>query len=671
MTIEEANNNLKVIEQIRQHPDYPSSGPETKAKFDAAESKSREFIQQYQAGSHDRNLARAGQEDVAAKKNYGTAEMGELPPPQSFGAMPMVGSAASPAYPPGYNKAVRHQLGATGAATAEMVPGLVPWVEGVGLNLKKRGITDALPQPGDTDAYIGEAPSSLSARGSAMVGTYLAGRGAMGGAAQSATQTAFKPMDAAYQLAKRGVQRILPGSRFMANVAGGATAGLEAGVVNAGVTRAAQAFAPGEKVQPLTVGELAIPTLAGGAFGFLPGVAEWVTNPTSAGGRIAQRYANAGPSGTRAQVLAEERNVPIAGAEPPKPIERASREFENTIEDAAVQGEGRFSQAHADAEKNWMQNNYAPRFHALLSEGRTADPTSTIQKLDDLVYKHASESGQDPSKVELLPLGKKIQELRDQFNSYLGEGATLRDYKNAIDQAASLAQQNRTSKVAEKAYADVEKIIRDDAYAAFQGFRELSEEHKAFQDNHERETKLVYGKDSHEAEDFAGRQSQGRKFLKDATSDSPASTTDSNELALRSEYGQQAVEGMRVAKEVAATKYGEREAIELSKMRGGKAFGTPVAMALARTSPYTVARAGIETGSAIPRIIQPIRSRAAAYGPDADQLRAAIPGMVGMVSTSEEASKELANRAREQAKRLSVTIGEYLNRRNNAAGENQ
>ena len=670
MTIEEANNNLKVIAQIRQHPDYESASPESKAKFDMAEEKSRAFVEQYKAGSHERNLAQVGQEEAAAKKNYGVAEMGELPPPESFGAMPMVGSAASPAYPPGYNRAVRHQMGAIAASVAEQVPGLVPAVEGVGLNLKKRGITDALPQPGDTDQYISSSPSSTAARGGALVGTYLATRGALGAGPQAATQTAFKPMDAAYQLAKRGVQRVLPGSRFMANVAGGATAGLEAGVVNAGVTRAAQALAPGEKVQPLTVGELAIPTLAGGAVGALPGVAEWLTNPNSAGGRIAQRFANAGPSGTRAQVRAEETNVPIAGAEPPMPKERANKEFENTIEGAAVEHEGRFSQAHADAERNWMDNNYKPRYEALLAQGRTANPAPTIAKLDDLVWKHASQSGQNPGKIELLPLGKNIQALKDQFQSYLGPGATLRDYKNAIDQASALAQQSRSSPVAEHAYADVEGILRKDAYSAFPEFQKLSEEHKAFQDNHERETKLVYGKESHDAEDYEGRQSQGRKFFKNATEESPAATTDSNELALRSPYGQEAVESMRAAKGEASTKYGEREAIELSKMRGGRSFGTPIALAAAHTSPYTLARAGIETGFAIPRLVQPLRSRAAAYGPDAEQLRADIPGMLGMLSSSEEASKAMVDKAREQKKRFGASIGSII-RAKQEAGDDQ
>jgi len=75
-------------------------------------------------------------------------------------------------------------------------------------------------------------------------------------------------------------------------------------------------------------------------------------------------------------------------------------------------------------------------------------------------------------------------------------------------------------------------------------------------------------------------------------------------------------------------------------------------LAAARTSPYTLPRAGIETGIAIPRLVQPLRSRAAAYGPDAEQLRADIPGMLGMLSSSEEASKALVDKAREQKKRF-------------------
>jgi hypothetical protein len=244
----------------------------------------------------------------------------------------------------------------------------------------------------------------------------------------------------------------------------------------------------------------------------------------------------------------------------------------------------------------------------------------------------------------LLTLGSNVKSLRDQFRSYLGQGATVRDYKNAIDQAAAMAQQSRGSKVAEKAYEDVERILREDAYAAFPKYGELAGRTEKFLSNFERETGLVYGKETNAVEDFTSATSQkrGREFFKKAADESPANTTDSNELALRSEYGQEGVAGMRAAKESASTKYGEREAIELSKLSGGRGFVQPAAMAALHPTGYMAAHAAINSGFALPRLVQPLRSRLATMLPDQEALELSVPLLLQGTTQFDKARERIA-----------------------------
>ena len=584
-------------------------------------------------GAHTRNLARAKAEGQAGQENYQSAGIGEKPY--------LMPSMPSPYAPPGSPpleadrpmvQAAGRQAVGTAAGAAQLVPGVSSLVEGIAGRPVLDNAVEAAPSPG-------------VARGTAMLGTYLAGRGALGSGAEASVSAVMKPFTAPYSRILGAAKQVMPNGTVVPHVLAGAGSAGAVALGEAGLRRAAQG-AFGNDVSPASElpGELAMPTLAGGAMGMLPGVAEFARKPTSAGGRTAARFASADQNGTRAAVAAEESQVPVAGREPLPPEQRAVKEFKNTMEGAALEGEGRFSMAHNEAEKNWMENTYKPEFDRLVARGDRISPQNTIAKLDDLIASKASQSadGQDP---ELLSLGRSLKTLRDDLAGYLKPGATLRDYKNAIDQASSMAQQSRTSKVAEKAYGDVERILRDDAYDGFKGFGELSDQHKAFQSNHERQTDIVYGKPEHDAEAYTGaaKQDRGRKFFSQITDETPNVTEKANEVANRSDYGLRSVEDMRGARQAGEARFGEREAVESSKLVGQRGFASPLAMgalAAAEPSPYHAVRAAHSlVGSFHP--IQFTRSRLAA-NMDPEALRLAVPQLLSFTQEVGDARKRVA-----------------------------
>jgi hypothetical protein len=575
-----------------------------------------------EAGAKERNLARAGEESAAGDVAYESAKADQEP-------MGLMSATPSPYAPPGSQpiqldrsmvRAGGKQALGTAAAAAQLIPGVDAAVSGIA----GKPVLESAVQ---------EAPSPFAARGAAMLVPYLGARGALGRAAQTGVGAAMKPFTAPYSRILAGAKQIMPAGTMVPHVlAGAGAAGLVAGG-EAGVRRAAQALS-GNEVQDLSAGELAVPILAGGGLGMLPGVAEWARKPTGIlgrSGRTAARFAEADRSGTRAAVAAEESQVPVGSREPLPPEQRAVKEFKNSMEGAALETEGKFSMAHGDAETKWMKEGYAPEYQKLLENGDRISPATTLEKLDELVASKASQSaeGNDPS---LLQLGRKLKALRDEFSGYLQEGATLRDYKNAIDQATALAEQSSSSPVAKKAFADVEKILREDAYSGFPGFGELSDKHKAFQANQERMTDVVYGKPEHTAEAYTGaaKQDRGRKFFSQITDETPAVTERANELANRSDYGLRSIEDMRAARAAGEKRFAEREAVESSKLIGQKGFSSPLAMgtlAAVEPSPYHVARAAHTMFTSI-HPFQFARSRLAA-GIDPESMRMTIPQLLG------------------------------------------
>jgi hypothetical protein len=375
------------------------------------------------------------------------------------------------------------------------------------------------------------------------------------------------PYTAPYKAIAAGVKKVLPKSTALPHLAGGAgSAGLVAGA-EAGAKRQAQALA-GNEVEPFSASEVTIPAAFGGAIASFPALAAALRNPGSEGGQVAQRFVNAHKSGTAKDVEAEVRSNPIEGRALPEPMDRAKREYETTVGKTALKTEPEFATAHSADERDWMKNQFAPRFEAIANEKQTVDPIKTIMALRELAATKASQSAPG----EQLGLGASIEKIADQLKQYLGPGkATVRDYKNAIDEAMKLAQQSRSSKVAEQAYADVERILRNDAYEAFPKYKQLAEEHRSFQGNQEAMSDLVYGKQTHQAEDYSGSspEARGRKFFKSLASGTPDAEAAAEELGNRADYGKAAVSQMKESERVATKRFGEREALDRSSWRPG------------------------------------------------------------------------------------------------------
>lgn len=504
--------------------------------------------------SKQRNLSRAKEEGALAEKNYESAAMGnkyqqgeEAPQPFSPYAPP-----PSPPMDPQVKRAFTKQAIGTAAATAQMIPG----VDAVTTGLAGKPVLEEAVQ---------ESPSPTASRGWGIVAGYLLARG--GGAAGNVIAA---PYTAPYKAIAAGVKKVLPKSTALPHLAGGAgSAGLVAGA-EAGAKRQAQALA-GNEVEPFSASEVTIPMAFGAGIATMPALAAALRNPNSEKGQIAQRFVNAHKSGTAKDVEAEIRNNPIEGKALPEPMDRAKREYEVSVGKTALKTEPEFSTAHNAAEREWMDNQFAPRFadieRKLKSEGRVSNPQATIDDLRELASTKASQSNEG----QQLSIGASIEELANKLEPYLGPGATVRDYKNAIDDVTNLANRNRVSKVAEQVYKDAEKIIRRDAYRAFPEYEKLAEEHKTFQDNQERLTALVYGKESHQQEDFAGvaPEARGRKFFKSLASGTPDAEAAAEELGNRADYGKAAVGQMKESERVATKRFGEREALDRSSWRPG------------------------------------------------------------------------------------------------------
>lgn len=716
------------------------------------------------AGSRERNLAQAAKEESGAQESYRMASS-SIPGAiaQARGAQDLGALAAVPLSAP-----LAPALVDAGVEMFRRRPRALPTSSAAATSseLGPTGGGGPTPVSGALNSLVERAPSPALARVAGALAVGGAGGGMFrnvpgGGFITKTGEIATMPITAPY----RAIAGQAPSGKRA--VAAGAGAGLGDALLEAGIRRLPQLVAPlpGEKVEPLDVGrEILLPTGLGAAVSTLPGLAGALRSRKSTSGVLADDYARnlevgtyqrpemqlpSGKAGNEAlEQLASQRTQEVgdAATEVAKRRVSAAKELaaqrvaagedagKRRIEQMAVEEEPKFSAAHAASEREWTDVGYGGTYQELLKQNVRGDPRETISDLRDIVGDLASQSKAKPSsksaakpllvdpqgneistaknseeQMALLKVGRQAEDMISRFEGYLGPGATLRDYKNAIDEASNAAKGNSSFPVAARVMGRIEEVLRARAKKMFPGFEDLSTRHEAFQSNQERQTQLMYGQDSHDVVDFTGapREARGRAFLKKAGSDMPEVTSVANEFAELSPYARKAVEASRraheeagfdrvIAENEAADRLRNVEAITktekdiatnlvkadmetLGKARVAQEaarspFGTigkglvPTAATIAihpQWAGYAAAAGGMFAGV---KLLQPLRSQLAAALPSPGTMQLQAPSFIAFADalanararlSAEDASKELVEGARAHARTVSDRLGVF------------
>lgn len=272
-------------------------------------------------------------------------------------------------------------------------------------------------------------------------------------------------------------------------------------------------------------------------------------------------------------------------------ISEAEAVGQRGVESAAVQAEREFGTGHRNAERWWMGEDgkpgeYQRRLKELRDRGDRVDPSGVNAEMERTAQRYAASSDpvdtiadgdeiilRSPSGEPLavrskdggerfLQLGASVKGAVDSVKRFLGVNPSLSDYQNALRELDTMADRHKSSPSAKQAFTELAAKLRDDAYAKFPGFKELSEQHKAFQSKQERQAGIVYAKDEAAIGDGTRegsaapllpitREERGVKRLMALDTDAKMAEN-AEELASLSDFGRRAVQAVRSAKKEAA-----------------------------------------------------------------------------------------------------------------------
>lgn len=433
----------------------------------------------------------------------------------------------------GTGRNIYKQLNATAAGAINSVPFAGRGMEALG-DLENRYIgTHMLPRPGELSAIEEAAPSPTTAKVSGAIATMTGGLG----------RVASLPFEAGKKIASKVLGKV-PGA---STVAGGALGGALQGAGDAAIRRVPASIAR-EPEEPIDwVHEVAAPAALGGLAGVPGGIAEAAThvpreNLTGkpSGGEIARRYATDRRAGReftpetekslqdaieQAKTSGEERvseavrkgkaTEDEAAVQAKRAHEddlaRLQAEDESEIAKAATQREGelrgRFDQARQSSKKSLEKS--LDEIEKETTDPQTGKPMAFrtkpyFSKLREFVATQARQDTANPTGKPVEPgaggekhlgVGAEMRAMESDLRNYLGEEATIRDYRNAIMAFQKKAESG--SALQKYAYTKAISMLRDHL-AEVDPTGKVSEANNAYRQEatkRERTRGIVYGKE--------------------------------------------------------------------------------------------------------------------------------------------------------------------------------
>jgi hypothetical protein len=438
------------------------------------------------------------------------------------------GTAADSSTLAGTGRNIYKQLNATAAGAINSVPFAGRTMESLGdLEGSYLG-SHMLPRPGELSSIEEAAPSPTTAKVSGAVATMTGGLGRL----------ASLPFEAGKALASKVLGKV-PGA---ATVAGGALGGALQGAGDAAIRRVPASIAR-EPEDPIDwVHEVGAPTAMGGAFAVPGAVAESAThvpaerNPAKpTGGEIARRYATDRARGTQ---FTPENEKSLQNA-----IEQSKKSGEERVSEAVRKGRATEDEAAVAAKRSHeddmarldaeSENEIAKTATAREGELRgrfdesrkgakgsleksldeiekeTTDPATGkpmafrtkpyFAKLREFVAEKARQDTANPSGEPQgethLGVGAEMSNMEAQLKGFLGDEASIRDYRNAIMAFQKKAESG--TPLQKYAYTKAISMLRDHL-AEVDPTGKVSEANNSYRQEatkRERTRGIVYGKE--------------------------------------------------------------------------------------------------------------------------------------------------------------------------------
>ena len=636
-----------------------------------------------------------------------------LPMPSLVGSMALEGV-----------KGGARQVAGDAAALLSSIPAVPAGLEAVGdlAHEVTRGhptlqrVADfSLPQPGATERTIENAPYPMAARAFGLTAPMAAttrGLGAAPGLVTRAAQkvlpesvqrgasaagdvigTAMAPATKLYQGIQGATKPLGP---LASNLIAGGGVGATVGAVDAGLRRAPAALTGGD-VEPLNVSrEIIMPGMAG-MVGALPGAIH--SSATRAGyqdterAKVARKYADVKLSGE------ENTNPLLAGkAKGNLGMQQVEQAGNEAIASKAAEQEPVMRSMFAQKQKRLTDEftNVIDRYENKPIPNADSTGASIAAKVDEVILPKAK-SGTEFSDTgpEFLGTGNALAHTWGRIRNYI-DGGTVRDYRNAIAELKMVSESGTPEKTfpARAIIGTLKEHLKD----AYPEIRDAYENYRIGRTHLERASEIGYGegdlnklgeKTAHGKLDTAepgdpfiqmtpGREQRGRTNLSQIGESTPTALNHKPAIEELEAAGfSRPVGEMSQARADVDSANEAKWALEKSRFPSSLEMLHPVGQIAAAATMHNVAHGasvgGLGASSALNRIGQFSSSMPALQlrgfaGPSG---RAASVGAGAQVANSEQEAKAMVDKAREQKKRFSASIGSILGYKNNAAGENQ
>jgi hypothetical protein len=190
-------------------------------------------------------------------------------------------------------------------------------------------------------------------------------------------------------------------------------------------------------------------------------------------------------------------------------IADAKKSADEAVASAAASQEEPARKLYTAAKEDWLGKggkggNYQNGLDTILSEGARVEPDT--KSLDQLAkqYESTSEPAFDPGSKSpkdeqvtkggrAMSIGRAVAGLVSDIKAHLGSNPSLREYQNAIGEAAGAVEKSKATPRAKQAFTEVVSALRADAYSKFPNFGELSTRNQAVMSDLETFDQSMYG----------------------------------------------------------------------------------------------------------------------------------------------------------------------------------
>jgi hypothetical protein len=190
-------------------------------------------------------------------------------------------------------------------------------------------------------------------------------------------------------------------------------------------------------------------------------------------------------------------------------IADAKKSADEAVASTAASQEEPARKLYTAAKEDWLGKggkggNYQKGLDTILSEGARVEPDT--KSLDQLAkqYESTSEPAFDPGSKSpkdeqvtkggrAMSIGRAVAGLVSDIKAHLGSNPSLREYQNAIGEAAGAVEKSKATPRAKQAFTEVVSALRADAYSKFPNFGELSTRNQAVMSDLETFDQSMYG----------------------------------------------------------------------------------------------------------------------------------------------------------------------------------